>query len=121
MCNPLYPCPRGMYSTLLCVHRSSSKRTFLPSCSSQENGLRVPTLGGALSSAFCVFLKVGLCVSVCVCLQKGVGLSSFSLPWKAPKAERVIHQPHPPQLGPAWARAERGKFFGEGWGWGWRQ
>lgn len=61
------------------------------------------------------------CVSWCMCLQKGVGLSPLSLPWKErEKAEWVIHRPHPPSLGPALARAQRGKSLGGGtWGWGW--
>lgn len=46
----------GMYSTFVFVHRGSSKRTFLPSYLIQENGLGAPALGGALSSAFCVFM-----------------------------------------------------------------
>lgn len=104
MCNPLYPCPRGMYSTLLCVHRSSSKRTFLPSCSSQENGLRVPTLGGALSSAFCVFLKVGLCPCVCVS-TKGGGAELFFPPLEGSKS-RAGDSPAPPT--PTWSSLGQG-------------
>lgn len=61
------------------------------------------------------------CVSLCVCLQKGVGLSPLSLLWKAPKS-RAGDSPAPPTL--TWsslARAPREKFFGEMCVWGSRQ
>lgn len=110
---------RGVHSTLMHVQRSSSRRPLLPGYSIQESGLQAPALGGALSSAFFVCLCELDCVSRCVCLQKGVGLSLLSLPWKAPKS-RVGDSPAPPTL--TWSSlgqsSKRKVFGGEGGGGG---
>lgn len=53
-----------------------------------------------------------MCVCVCVSTEGGGAEPSFPPLEVSKKIVRVIHQPHPPSLGPAVARAQRGKFLG---------
>ena len=52
---------------------------------------------------------LGVCVCVCVCVSTEGGGAEPSFPplEVSKKIVRVIHQPHPPSLGPAVARAQR--------------
>lgn len=61
------------------------------------------------------------CVSLCVCLQKGVGPSFLSLPWKAPKSGAGDSSAPPAFTWSSLARAPREKFSGEMCVWGSRQ
>lgn len=53
------------------------------------------------------------CVSLCVCLQKGVGPSFLSLPWKAPKSGAGDSSAPPAFTWSSLAGAPREKFSGE--------
>lgn len=61
----------------------------------------------------CVCLCELHCVLVCVCVstEGGGAEPSFPSPGRLQKAELVIHQLHPPSLGPAWPELREGSFL----------
>lgn len=65
---------------------------------------------GPVLGILCVYVSWTVCPCVCVC-RRGWGRAFFLSPGRLLKAELVIHQPHPPLLGPAWPELQERSFL----------
>lgn len=108
---------RGTHGTL--VHAQGSQSRGLPCQVMQSRKVVSECLlwVGPCSQCSACLCELD-CVSWCMCLQKAVGLSSLSLPWKAPKS-KMGDSPAPPTL--TWSslgQSSKRKVFGGNVGWG---